>query len=186
MKKIAIFVDGSNFGAALKLAGFYVDYQKVREHFASFGELVGSYYFTALPPKSEPSPIRSLTDALQYKGWKLISKELSFRSDGTRKGNMDIEIVVQGIRLLDNEAITDIILMSGDGDFVPFTDYMRDCGVRVTAVCHHSTSSTNMTSDELRKSVFEFINLKQLRPYIEMERKPVDLAERRRKFLEGQ
>jgi len=186
MKKIAIFVDGSNFGQALKLAGFYVDYQKMREYFASYGELVGSYYFTALPPRGEHTTIRPLLDALQYKGWKLVSKETTVNQDGKMKGNMDIEIVIQGIRLLDNEAITDLVLLSGDGDFVSFTDYLRDNGVRVTAISHHTHDRTNMTADSLRQSVHEFINLKDIRPHIESKRRPengVDI--RRHRFLEG-
>lgn len=169
MKKIAIFVDGSNFSVSLKAAGFRVDYQRIREYFDTFGDLVGSYYFTALPPKDEPSSIRGLTDSLQHKGWTLITKEIKVYRDqpiAKTKGNMDIEMVVKAWTLA--EHITDLILFSGDGDFRAMVDKLQDMGVRVTAVSFHSHDSRNMVSEALRKGVHEFINLSQLRADFEM------------------
>lgn len=188
MKKIALFVDGSNFSVSLKAAGFRVDYQRIREHFASFGDLVGSFYFTALPPKDEPSPIRSLTDSLQHKGWTLVTKEIKVYRDQPvvkTKGNMDIEMVVKAWTL--SSVITDLILFSGDGDFRAMVDKLQDLGVRVTAISFHSNDHRNMVSDVLRKSVHEFINLPMLRREFEMTGGATapSPSTRRANFLDG-
>lgn len=189
MKRIAIFVDGSNFGTAIKNAGFKIDYTKLREFFHQPPKtsLVGSFYFTALPPKDVPSPIRALADGLQYKGWNLVTKEYKTLSSGRIKGNMDIEIVVKAIRLLDNEAITDLILLSGDDDFAPMVEYLAENGIRVT-VMSLSTSDTskNVLGDQLRRHCHEFLNLPDMRQYIEYRGKDnYSMSERRRNFLDG-
>jgi uncharacterized LabA/DUF88 family protein len=179
MKKIAIFVDGSNFGAALKQVPFRVDYKKMREYFATFGELIGSFYFTALPPAGQASPIRQLTDSLQYSGWTLVTKETKTHF-GKTKGNMDIDLVIKAVRLLDYEAVTDLILLSGDGDFKPMVEYLQENGVRVTVISYYSRDGNNMMADELRRCVHEFINLPDLREHLELTK-----VERRMNFLEG-
>lgn len=186
MKKIALFVDGSNFSVSLKSAGFRVDYQRIREYFAGFGDLLGSYYFTALPPKDEPSPIRSLTDSLQHKGWTLVTKEIKVYRDqpvAKTKGNMDIEMVVKAWTLA--PTLTDLILFSGDGDFKAMVEKLQDQGVRVTAISFHSYDARNMVSEALRKSVHEFINLSQLRREFEMT-SDASRDMRKSKFLEGE
>lgn len=185
MRKIAIFCDGSNFGEAVKAAGYRVDYQKLREYFAQYGEIVASFYCTALPPKTVTSTIRNLTNALQYKGWTLITKETKKMStpDGFRlKGNVDIDLVIQAIRLLDSESITDLILLSGDGDFTEFVRYMRDNGVRVRCISHQSQDDRNIMSDDLRRVCSEYLDLREIRRYVEME----DVVKTRRmNFLNG-
>lgn len=186
MKRIALFVDGSNFSVSLKSAGFRVDYQRIREYFAGFGDLIGSYYFTALPPKDEPSSIRSLTDSLQHKGWTLVTKEIKVYRDqpvAKTKGNMDVEMVVKAWTLATH--ITDLILFSGDGDFKAMVDKLQDGGVRVTAISFHSHDSRNMVSDALRKSVHEFINLPMLRGEFEMNG-GATAPSRKSNFLNGE
>lgn len=176
MKRIVIFVDGSNFGAALKAAGYYVDYQKMREYFASFGDLVGSYYFTALPPAGETSGLRSFVDALSNKGWNLVTKETKefFDTEGSRlKGNMDVELVVKAFVIAPH--ITDLILCSGDGDFRAMVEELQNRGVRVTAISHEEPGVRNMIARELRTQVNEFIALRDIRGHIESLSRPTKI-----------
>lgn len=170
MKKIAIFVDGPNLGRVMKTCGFRVDYQKVREYFANQGMLLGSYYFTALPPANGAhSPIRSLTENLSRQGWTAITKDtkLVHSEDMTMKpkGNMDVEMVVWAWKL--SKTITDLILFSGDGDFKAMVDQLKECGVRTTAVSLLLSGRGNVMADELRRTVHEFIDIPLLRQYIE-------------------
>lgn len=163
MKKIAIFVDGSNFGMALKKAGFAVDYQRIREYFNNFGTIAGSYYFTALPPKHETSHIRHFTNSLQHKGWNIVTKEVKRFTEGDvtkTKGNMDIEIVCKAWRL--SAHISDLILFSGDGDFRQMVEQLQDCAVTVRVISH-----TGFIADELRRQADEYIDITQIRAEVE-------------------
>lgn len=169
MKRIAIFVEGSNFKAACNVVGIRTDYTKLIKYFAQDGEVVGAYYFTALPPKEELSDVRKLVDWLQYNGWSAITKETkTYINEGvTRyKGNMDVEIVVQAFKMC--EYITDLILCSGDGDFVSMVEELQTRALRVTVVSLLRRDATNMTDDKLRKTAHRFVNIDDIKDNIKM------------------
>jgi uncharacterized LabA/DUF88 family protein len=169
MKRIAIFVEGSNFKAACDAVGIRPDYTKMKAYFEKEGEVVGAYYFTALPNRDVESNIRKLVDFLQYNGWTAITKEAkSITTDGvTRyKGNMDVDMVVQAFRMC--EYISDLILCSGDGDFCAMAEELQTRAVRVTALSVLRRDATNMTDDRLRKTVSRFINLEDIKNHIRL------------------
>lgn len=168
--KIAVFVDGSNFGAALKNAGFRVDYSTILENFRKFGEVVTACYFTALPPSSQPSAIRNLTDHLYRDGWKIISKPVKvFKNPrGTKiKGDMDVDIAVHACSLAHRKMITHLVLLSGDGDFTAMVKYLKSMGVQVICISHRASGPDNVMAEELRLEADEFIDLSQLRELFE-------------------
>lgn len=181
-KRIAIFVDGSNFSAALRQLDFRPDYDKILSHYGKGGTVVGAYYFTALPPNGVETPLRKLTDRLQYHGWNLVTKETKTLKDSlgrqTIKGNMDVEIAVKAWKLADK--IDELVLFSGDGDFRSLVEELQNHAVRVTAVSVHRRDSLCMIADELRKQVDVFTDLKELQPHID-----ASLKEKRLRFLEG-
>lgn len=167
MKRIAIFIDGSNFNEAFKFARFRPNYQLIESFFAQEGDIVGMFYFTALPPKEVQSPIRAIMDHIQYHGWTIVSKETKTYG-GTVKGNMDVEIVVQAWAMW--EHFTDLILFSGDGDFTSMVSELQRRGRRVTAVSiHERGSDSSMMADELRRQVNKFIDLRDIKDYIKMD-----------------
>ncbi len=168
--RFAIFVDGSNFGAALKHAGFRVDYNTLLGTFREFGEVVAAYYFTALPPEGEPSAVRTLTETLSRRGWTIKTKPVkTFNNDGRIKvkGDMDVDIVIDAIKLVDTQSITHLVLLSGDGDFTAMVKYVQTKGVQVICISHGANGPDNVMASELRHEVTEFINLHQVREFFE-------------------
>jgi uncharacterized LabA/DUF88 family protein len=166
-KRIAIFVDGSNFNEAFKFARFRPNYQLIENYFAQDGDVVGMFYFTALPPKEVHSPIRAIMDHIEYHGWTVVSKETKTYGN-TIKGNMDCEIVVQAWLMW--EHFTDLVLFSGDGDFTCMVRELQNRGRRVTAVSIHERDNTfSMVADELRRQVNKFIDLRDIADYIRMD-----------------
>lgn len=169
MKRIAIFVEGSNFKAACNIIGIRPDYTKLKKYFEQEGEIVGAYYFTALPPREELSDIRKLVDFVQYNGWSALTKETkTYVNDGvTRyKGNMDVEIVVQAFKMC--EYITDLILCSGDGDFCAMVEELQVRAVRVSVMSLLRRDAANMIDDRLRKTASRFINIEDIKSQIAM------------------
>lgn len=185
--KIAILVDGSNLSAACRAAGFRVDYKKVLEHYAAQGQIVYAGYFTALPPRDVKTGLRNLTDWLQYNDWFVESKETKdhITSDGIfkTKGNMDVEITVKAMQLIDK--ITHLVLFSGDGDFCHLVKTLQTAGVHVTAISHFSWKDDCQVSDDLRRQVNSFLDLKSQRGVFSLERRDKDIDERKRNFLDG-
>ena len=116
-ERLAMFIDGANLYATAKSLGFDIDYKRLLALFRSKGLLVRALYYTALAEDQEYSSIRPLVDWLDYNGYTMVTKPIKEFTDsqGRRKikGNMDIELSVDAMRLADT--IDHIVLFTGDG-----------------------------------------------------------------------
>ena len=102
-----------------KPSGFDIDYKRLLALFRTKGQLVRALYYTALAEDQEYSSIRPLVDWLDYNGYTMVTKPTKEFTDalGRRKikGNMDIELTVDAMRLV--EHLDHVVLFTGDGDF---------------------------------------------------------------------
>ena len=169
-EKLAVFIDGSNLYASARSLGFDIDYRLLYEYFAGKGQLVRAFYYTALIEDQDYSPLRPLVDWLDYNGYTMVTKPTKEFTDsqGRRKikGNMDIELAIDMMEMADT--VDHAVLFSGDGDFRRLVEACQRKGVRITVV---STVKTNpsMVADELRRQGDAFIDLIELKHYIQRE-----------------
>lgn len=123
---VEVFIDGANLHASARQMGVDLDYARL---------------LSRLLPKDTPATIRfysgydrnnlqqrRLHRDLQHMGVQLHLKEIKQFADGATKANLDGQIIVD---LLTN-TFARVILMSGDGDFVPALDYLHRQGVQIT------------------------------------------------------
>lgn len=162
-ERIALFIDGANLYATSKSLGFDIDYKRLLSWFRQRGQLVRALYYTALAEDQEYSSIRPLIDWLDYNGYTMVTKPTKEFTDsmGRRKvkGNMDIELTVDAMRL--SEHLDHIILFSGDGDFRSLVEALQQRGRRVSVVSTLATQPP-MVADELRRQADQFIDLADL------------------------
>jgi len=120
-------------------------------------------YYTALAEDQEYSSIRPLVDWLDYNGYTMVTKPAKEFTDSTGrrkiKGNMDIELAVDAMKMAHN--LDHIIIFSGDGDFRSLVEALQYMGLRVTVVSTLVTQPP-MIADELRRQADEFIDLADL------------------------
>ena len=169
-ERIALFIDGSNFHSTAKLLNLEVDYLKLLSLFKEKGQLIRAYYYTALPDQSEISPLRKLTDFLDYNGYTIVSKQTKEFTDhvtGERrvKGNMDMELALDMLKM--SEHLDHVYLFSGDGDFCRLLGEVQDRGVRVTVVSSTNTQP-KLIADALRRKADAFLDLDDI--YEELSR----------------
>ncbi len=93
-------------------------------------------------------------DALTSNGVELRKKDLQVFYDGAKKGDWDVGMAIDAV-ILAQKADT-IILVTGDGDFVPLVDYLRHQGVRVEIA-----SFIQRTSQKLVDVSHQFHNLSE-------------------------
>jgi uncharacterized LabA/DUF88 family protein len=162
-ERIALFIDGANLYATAKSLGFDIDYKRLLGLFRQKGRLVRALYYTALAEEQEYSSIRPLIDWLDYNGFSMVTKPTKEFTDaaGRRKvkGNMDIELTVDAMRLAEN--LDHIVLFSGDGDFRSLVAALQQKGKRVSVVSTLQTQPP-MVADELRRQADQFIDLSDL------------------------
>ena len=166
-ERTALFIDGANLYATAKALQFDIDYKRLLMMFRQKGHLVRALYYTALVEDQEYSSIRPLVDWLDYNGYTMVTKPTKEFTDsmGRRKikGNMDIELAVDAMRLAEN--LDHIVLFSGDGDFKPLVAALQQKGKRVSVVSTLQTQPP-MVADDLRRQADQFIDLADLEPMI--------------------
>jgi uncharacterized LabA/DUF88 family protein len=166
-ERVALFIDGANLYATSKSLGFDVDYKRLLALFRQKAHLVRALYYTALSEDQEYSSIRPLIDWLDYNGFTMVTKPTKEFTDasGRRKikGNMDIELAVDAMRLSDT--LDHIVLFSGDGDFRGLVAALQQKGKRVSVVSTLQTQPA-MVADELRRQADQFIDLADLEQLI--------------------
>lgn len=65
----------------------------------------------------------SFFEALKQTGFELRVKDLQIYPDGSKKANWDIGMAIDAVRLASSADA--IILVTGDGDFVPLVEYLK-------------------------------------------------------------
>ena len=177
-ERVALFIDGSNLYATAKSLAFDIDYRRLLGWFRKRSRLVRAIYYTALMEDAEYSPVRPLIDWLDYNGFTVVTKPAREFTDslGRRKikGNMDIEIAVDMMKLSEN--LDHVVLFSGDGDFRSLVEAVQAKGRKVSVI---STLSTRppMVADDLRRQADQFIDILDLKS--EIGRDPGERENRR-------
>lgn len=166
-ERIALFIDGANLYATSRALGFDIDYKRLLAHFRQRAQLVRALYYTALAEDQEYSSIRPLIDWLDCNGYTMVTKPTKEFTDSTGrrkvKGNMDIELAVDAMRLADT--LDHIVLFSGDGDFRGLVAALQQKGKRVSVLSTLQTQPP-MIADELRRQADQFIDLANLEEVI--------------------
>ena len=166
-ERIALFIDGANLYATAKALGFDIDYKRLLALFRTKGQLVRALYYTALAEDQEYSSIRPLVDWLDYNGYQMVTKPTKEFTDsfGRRKikGNMDIELTVDAMRLA--ESLDHVVIFTGDGDFRALVGALQQNDKRVSVIYTLQTQPP-MVADELRRQADQFIDLADLEDQI--------------------
>jgi uncharacterized LabA/DUF88 family protein len=172
-ERTAVFIDGANLYAATKALGFDIDFKRLLLWLRQRARLVQALYYTALIEDQEFTSLRPLIDWLEYNGFTTVTKTAKEFTDasGRRKikGNMDVEIAVDVMRLAPR--LDHIVLFSGDGDFRGLVAAVQEAGKRVSVVSTLACQPP-MIADELRRQADQFIDLADLEPIISRARHP--------------
>lgn len=184
--KTCMFIDGANLFATTKALGYSTDFGSFLSAFNNDGSLLRAYYYTAtIEDASGMITIRPLIDWLEFNGYTVVHKpSKSFTDERTGltrvKGNMDIEIAVDAMRMA--EHVDQIILFSGDGDFTYLVKALQQKGCFVIVVSSIETTPP-MVADELRRSADKFIELDNpvIRGRIERKQEDIDARASRRR-----
>ncbi|HWH23583.1 MAG TPA: NYN domain-containing protein [Candidatus Limnocylindria bacterium] len=139
-KNVAVFVDVANIFYAAKAAGVDIDYVTLLKSAIAGRDFVRAYAYTGLDPDNENQ--RQFHSFLSRSGYKVISKDIRKYGDGRIKANLDIELVVDLMRMARNLDIA--VVVSGDGDFAPAIRAVQQMGVRVEVISFRGNTSADL------------------------------------------
>ena len=166
-KRLSIFVDGNNMFYAQQKNGWFFDPKRVLEYFLNLeggATLVNAFWYTGL---KDPQDQRGFRDALISLGYTVRTKILKEYYDDTsgrysQKANLDIEIAIDMFNTVDQ--YDEVVLFSGDGDFERAIELLRSKSTHITVV-----STEGMIARELRNATDRYIDLNNVRKYIEKD-----------------
>lgn len=102
--------------------------------------------------KTESGEEKSFFEALTRLGIEAKSKDLQIFYGGAKKADWDVGITIDAVRLASSLDI--IVLASGDGDFIPLIEYLKNQGKQVEVLAFGKSAS-----GKLKEAAEEFIDL---------------------------
>ncbi len=151
-QRIAVFLDVQNlYHSAKNLYNARVDFSKVVETAVSKRTLIRSFAYVI---KTKTGEEKSFFEALMNLGIEIRVKDLQEFHGGLKKGDWDVGMAVDAIRM--SPGLDAIVLVTGDGDFIPLVEYLKNQGKRVEVIGFERSAS-----QKLKEEADEFINLEE-------------------------
>lgn len=114
----------------------------------------------------------SFFEALRQAGLELRTKDLQIYADGSKKADWDVGLAVDAIRMA--EGLDVVVLVTGDGDFVPLVEYLKwGLGKQVEVAAFRKSASVR-----LREAADHFLDIEEI-PRILLRIKERPRAEKR-------
>lgn len=166
MRRIAVFVDGSNFFYVQKdCLQWWIDPKKLLNWIGQQGKIVDATYYASIDPHNEGQA--NYVKALCHIGFRVESKIIKTftQTNGSQKhkANLDIEIVLDMFNTIDS--YDEAFLVSGDADFVRPLQILRARGKQFTVL-----STKGIVASEIRQIAgLNYKDLVDLRDEIEKD-----------------
>ncbi len=132
MIKVGIFCDVENVVSTFAIVKAKVQFDEVLRYISDECKKENKVLWKAVAfvPKKEAS--ENLINALSFQGWRVISRPVRKLPDGTVKANMDLEMAMEILQTA--PYLDEVVLISGDGDFVPLIDLLSKMGKRIWVI----------------------------------------------------
>src|SRR5690606_23244557 len=147
-QRVGVLVDVSNmyYSAKNLYNGAKLDFGQVLKEAVADRKLIRAIAYVI---KADIKEEQSFFDALERAGYEVKSKDLQIFVGGAKKGDWDVGISVDAIKLADK--LDTIILVSGDGDYEPLINYLQEnkgCYVEVYAFGRTASNKIIEKADE--------------------------------------
>jgi len=159
-QRVGVFIDTQNlYHCARNLYQARVNFGAVLKDAVAGRKLVRAVAYVIT---TEAGDEKNFFEALSKLGIETKTKDLQIFAGGAKKADWDVGLAVDAIKM--SPRLDSVVIISGDGDFIPLVEYLQTIGVQVEVV-----SFGKSTSGKLREVADDF----------------VDLSENPRKYLMG-
>ena len=150
-QRIGIFVDVQNmYYSAKNLYNAKVNFAQILKAAVGDRSLIRAIAYVI---KADVREEQNFFDALEKIGFEVKAKDLQIFAGGAKKGDWDIGLAMDTIALAPK--LDTIVIVSGDGDYVPLIQHLRHAlGCRIEVIAFGKSSSSL-----LREECDSFIDL---------------------------
>jgi len=142
-QRVGVFIDVQNmYYSAKNLYNCRVHFGNIVETAVADRQLVRAiaYVVRAGVPEEQ-----TFFDALTKLGIETKEREVQVFLGGAKKADWDVGMVVDAIRL--SPKLDVVVLVSGDGDFIPLVEYLQNMGVQTEVMAFRETSSSKLVEE---------------------------------------
>lgn len=152
-QRVGVFVDGSNmYHSSKALYQTNVNFGKILEQAVAGRKLVRAISYVI---RSSGQEEQAFFDALEKQGLEVKSKDLQVFSSGAKKGDWDVGIAIDTIKMAPR--LDTVVLVSGDGDFATLVEYLKSThGCRVEVMAFGESAAL-----KLKEAADEFVDLSE-------------------------
>jgi len=154
-QRVGIFIDVQNlYHSAKNLHHGRVNYNELIKYLVGERRLIRALAYVV---KSDTAAGEgAFFEALEKAGLELRSKDIQVFGDGSKKADWDVGMAVDAIRM--SEFLDVVVLVTGDGDFVPLVDYLRwGRGRLVEVAAFHRSANA-----KLQETADRFVNIEDI------------------------
>ncbi|MDP2696164.1 MAG: NYN domain-containing protein [bacterium] len=167
-QRVGIFIDVQNlYHSAKNLYKARVNFKELIKQLVDNRKLIRSMAYVVKTDGTDAEPARSANskiassesaffDALKQAGIELRMKDIQIYPGGMKKADWDVGMAVDAIRM--GSFLDVVILVTGDGDFIPLVDYIKWGMGRTVEVAGFSRTA----SGKLKEVADKFIAIEDI------------------------
>lgn len=143
-QRVGVFVDVSNmYHSARHLYDARVNFGAILREAVGGRQLIRAIAYVV---SADIEQEKDFFKALELSGFEVKQKELQVFAGGAKKGDWDVGITVDAITLA--QRLDVVILVSGDGDYVPLVEYLRrNTGCKVEIIAFAKSASKKLVEE---------------------------------------
>ncbi len=154
-QRVGIFIDIQNlYHSAKNLYNYRVNYKELVRHLVAGRKLIRAIAYVVKTESTEGES--SFFEALRQAGLELRTKDIQIYPGGMKKADWDVGMAIDAVRLA--SSLDAVVLVTGDGDFIPLVDYLRWGLGREVEVA----AFTRTASGRLKEAVDRFIAIEEI------------------------
>lgn len=146
-QRVGIFIDAQNlYHSAKNLYHAKVNFKQIMEDAIADRALIRAIAYVITTESGEES---NFFEALEKLGIETKTKDLQIFFGGAKKADWDVGLAIDAVKMAPK--LDTIILVSGDGDFIPLVEYLQmneGCQVEVVSFGRSSSSKLKEQADD--------------------------------------
>jgi uncharacterized LabA/DUF88 family protein len=136
-QRVVVLIDTQNmYHSAKHLYGAHLNFGKLVETLVAGRRIIRAIAYVATSKTGEE---KGFFGALTAAGIEVKSKDVIEFASGERKADWDVGMAIDAVRFSDRVDV--VILVTGDGDFVPLVEYLKGKGAAVEVAAFGESTS---------------------------------------------
>lgn len=139
-QRVGVFIDTQNlYHSAKNLHKARVNFESILRSAVEGRHLVRAIAYVITTETGEE---KGFFEALENMGIETKTKDLQIFFGGSKKADWDVGLAIDAVRLAPK--LDTVAIASGDGDFVPLVEYLKNSGVQVEVLAFRKSASSKL------------------------------------------